>query len=653
MALYDECLAAGQATVKDVAGRPKNKWRPVPLATVELQKRASKYLRIGSETLMSAAEKLYNEGYITYPRTETEKFRPEFDHRQLISEFATAGGDFGAYANKLQNENGFQNPRAGQHDDGAHPPITPAKAVDPQSIPDATERQTYTLIVKHYLACCSRDAVGKETLVTVTMASEEFTAKGLMIVEQNWLEIYAPFERWSTGQGEMPVLEKESRITPSSLLLKDGRTSPPQPISEVELISLMDRNGIGTDATIAQHIATILDRAYATKDGALKFHPTKLGIALVEGYNSMGYQLNKPDLRREMEHECNLVALGRKNKEAIMGPILSKMKECFERANAEAHKLDEAVARHFSRLGTNNNTSTVLQANFSECGSCGNLMALKQGINNNNNNRGNNRNSFPRKLLYCGVCSTGMSLPNGRMQPLMEANTRVNCPICQYQVIKVVQGDGYNGGGYNVCPKCFSDPPLEHGGANTGDFRCFQCQHPTCRLASGIPGGDIEVYKCPFCRQGSVNLRKNSRGFLLSCNAGRGVCDYAVWLPKEASTTAIPENQMCSSCSAPGRPVRKIHFVWKAGSIPPHLDRECTVCVLCDAGFREDMNVRLPRPNQVRTNARAPRGGAGRGRGGARVAPNTGGGRGEGGGGNACFKCGQPGHYANACPQGR
>ena len=212
------------------------------------------------------------------------------------------------------------------------------------------------------------------------------------------------------------VLEKGSRIAPSSLLLKDGKTSPPQPISgtlssslvechvfahlltlflachsrfssttEVELISLMDRNGIGTDATIAQHIATILDRAYATKDASLKFHPTKLGIALVEGYNSMGYQLNKPDLRREMEHECNLVALGQKNKEAIMGPILNKMKQCFERANAEAHKLDEAVARHFSRLGTNNNTSTVLQANFSECGSCGNLMALKQGINNNNN----------------------------------------------------------------------------------------------------------------------------------------------------------------------------------------------------------------------------------------------------------------------------
>ena len=55
--------------------------------------------------------------------------------------------------------------------------------------------------------------------------------------------------------------------------------------AEVELISLMDRNGIGTDATIAQHISTIQDRAYATKDAQQKFLPTKLGIALVEGYN--------------------------------------------------------------------------------------------------------------------------------------------------------------------------------------------------------------------------------------------------------------------------------------------------------------------------------------------------------------------------------
>jgi DNA topoisomerase-3 len=91
MALYDSCLDAGEAIVTDMSGRPKHRWRPVPLATVELQKRASKFLRIGAEQVMTAAEGLYNNGFISYPRTETEKFRPEFQHQPIIQEFANLG----------------------------------------------------------------------------------------------------------------------------------------------------------------------------------------------------------------------------------------------------------------------------------------------------------------------------------------------------------------------------------------------------------------------------------------------------------------------------------------------------------------------------------------------------------------------------------
>lgn len=140
---------------------------------------------------------------------------------------------------------GFQNPRQGQHDDQAHPPITPCKAVDPNTIRDPAQRQVYILVVKHYLACCSRDAIGKETTISVKVASEDFTAKGLMVMEKNWLEIYKPWERWSTGQGELPPLQVGSRVTPHSLLMKEGRTAPPQPLTEAELITLMDKNGIG------------------------------------------------------------------------------------------------------------------------------------------------------------------------------------------------------------------------------------------------------------------------------------------------------------------------------------------------------------------------------------------------------------------------
>jgi len=231
MALYESCMDTGEATVVSLTGRPKNKWRPIPLATVELQKRASRFLRIGSETLMTAAEELYHQGLISYPRTETEVFRAEFQHIPLIQSFQAIDGVVGEYASKLLSNNNFQNPRAGRNDDSAHPPITPCKAVDPNTINDRTQREVYCLVVKHYLACCSRDALGKETVLTVKMASEEFIAKGLMILERNWLEIYSPWERWSTGQGELPNVQVGSRFTPTSFLMKDGRTTAPNFIS--------------------------------------------------------------------------------------------------------------------------------------------------------------------------------------------------------------------------------------------------------------------------------------------------------------------------------------------------------------------------------------------------------------------------------------
>jgi DNA topoisomerase III len=100
-------------------------------------------------------------------------------------------------------------PRAKQNDDQAHPPITPARALDPQSIGDATQRNVYILVVKHYLACVSRDALGKESALEVKMGTEVYTATGLMILERNWLDIYAPRERWSKGRNSVHQSKKD------------------------------------------------------------------------------------------------------------------------------------------------------------------------------------------------------------------------------------------------------------------------------------------------------------------------------------------------------------------------------------------------------------------------------------------------------------
>ena len=95
LAFFDVCRDFGEATVTNIYGRPKNRWRPIPLATVELQKRCAKFLNIGSESFMHSAEALYNDGLISYPRTETEIFSPEFQHQPLITSLQEIPGELG------------------------------------------------------------------------------------------------------------------------------------------------------------------------------------------------------------------------------------------------------------------------------------------------------------------------------------------------------------------------------------------------------------------------------------------------------------------------------------------------------------------------------------------------------------------------------
>lgn len=76
---HELCLAAGTATVTAVSGAQKSRWAPTPLSTLEMQKRASQYLRLPGERIMRLAEELYQAGVISYPRTETDMFDKQYD----------------------------------------------------------------------------------------------------------------------------------------------------------------------------------------------------------------------------------------------------------------------------------------------------------------------------------------------------------------------------------------------------------------------------------------------------------------------------------------------------------------------------------------------------------------------------------------------
>ena len=150
--------------------------------------------------------------------------------------------------------------------------------------------------------------------------------------------------RWST---QMPSLAVGDTFQPSELNLDEGQTQPPPLLSEADLISLMDSNGIGTDATMHAHIDTIVERSYAERDPNGRMKPTRLGMALVQAYAALDLQLWKPYLRAQMEKDLNDVAAGRKTKESVTDACLNSLKNAFLKAKSGSRELVSAVGEVF------------------------------------------------------------------------------------------------------------------------------------------------------------------------------------------------------------------------------------------------------------------------------------------------------------------
>ncbi|ORE01535.1 DNA topoisomerase [Rhizopus microsporus var. microsporus] len=291
--LYEKCVEKKVAVVSKVKSKQTSKWKPLPLTTVELQKVGCRALHMSGARIMQVAEELYTAGLISYPRTETDQFDANFDFMSLINQ-QTRDPRWGRYAAILRDGE-FEKPRNGKNNDKAHPPIHPTAYDGTLS---GEKLKVYEFIARRFLGSCWKNAIGFETSVEVKMDDEYFDAKGLVILERNYLEVYI-YDKW-TGN-VIPEFQEGHEFIPDALEMKSGMTSPPKLLTETDLIGLMEKNEIGTDATIAEHIQKILDREYVYKDGQY-FKPLTLGIALVLGYNEIGLEtsLNKPYLRREV-----------------------------------------------------------------------------------------------------------------------------------------------------------------------------------------------------------------------------------------------------------------------------------------------------------------------------------------------------------------
>ncbi|XP_059150612.1 DNA topoisomerase 3-beta-1-like isoform X1 [Physella acuta] len=554
------------ALVLETVQKKGEKPKPLALNTVEMLRVASSGLGMGPQHTMQVAERLYTQGYISYPRTETNSYPENFDLRGTLKQ-QSSHPDWGNFVTELLHS-GIQKPKKG-HDAGDHPPITPMKSATESEL-DSDSWRLYDYITRHFIATISPNCTYLQTTIYFEIGSEKFSCSGKVLVDPGYTSIM-PWQQLGADE-EIPILKKDEKLALEEVKLVDKMTCPPDYLTESELITLMEKHGIGTDASIPVHINNICERNYVNIISGRKLKPTPLGIVLVHGYQKIDVDLVLPTMRSAVEQQLTLIAQGKADFMEVKQHAIDIFHRKFRYFVDCIAAMDELFEVTFSSLADSGRP-------LSRCGKCRRYMKFVQ--------------AKPSRL-HCCSCDETFSLPqNGNIKLYKE----LKCPLDEFEL--VLWSTGAKGKTYPLCPYCYNNPPFSDMRKGMG---CNECTHPTCSHAFGQNG----VSECVECDSGVLVLDHTSGPkWRMACNK----CSVVVHFFDGASRVSVKEDS-CEECGA-----NVVEVAFKEGKSPfPAANTEHSGCVFCDSVFKPLMEKH--HAAVMRRNVRVSRGGRGRGRGG-------------------------------------
>jgi DNA topoisomerase-1 len=289
--------------VESVDKKETRKHPAPPFTTSTLQQAAWQRFKFSAKMTMSLAQRLYEEGNITYHRT---------DSLNLSEDSLNATKDF-------INKNYGQNYWAGQtvkyktKDKGAqeaHEAIRPAYAdKTPESLSgiDARQLKLYTLIWQRFMASQMASAIFDSVSADIQANEYTFRATGQSLKFDGFLKVYpTKFE-----ETLLPDLEKNDDLNLLKLDSVQHFTEPPARYTEASLVKTLEKHGIGRPSTYAPIISTIRDRNYVAENEQKRFFPSEMGKIVNDVLVQNFPDVVNIDFTAKMEKELDEIAEGK------------------------------------------------------------------------------------------------------------------------------------------------------------------------------------------------------------------------------------------------------------------------------------------------------------------------------------------------------
>ena len=308
-------LEGSTMTVASVEHKPYSRKPSAPFMTSTLQQEAGRRLHYTSERTMRIAQRLYENGHITYMRTDSTSLSKQGLDAAREAASSIFGAEFVAdgprtYDRKVKNSQ------------EAHEAIRPAgeRFATPGQLAgqlDAEEYKLYELIWKRTVACQMADAKGTSMKVTAAVNAgghdADFSATGRTITFPGFLKAYEDVAaKDSKGESRLPHLNEGDTLKTAAVTADGHSTNPPARYTEASLVKKMEDLGIGRPSTYASIIKTIQDRGYVLSRGNALV-PSWVAFAVVGLLENNFTELVDYDFTSSMEDELDAIAAGSEN----------------------------------------------------------------------------------------------------------------------------------------------------------------------------------------------------------------------------------------------------------------------------------------------------------------------------------------------------
>lgn len=305
-----ERLLNGEWKIADVKERVQNRKPPAPFTTSTLQQEANRKLRLSAQNTMRVAQRLYEQGFITYMRTDSVNLSDE-----AIKAARKAVKD--RYGDEYLSKSARQYTTKSKSAQEAHEAIRPAgtemRTADELGLSDS-EYKLYDMIWKRTIATQMAEAVLRFVTAVIQVEDAIFEATGKRIEFPGFFRAYVegsddPDAALDDQEVILPPLSVNDVVDCKELEAIGHETKPPSRFTEASLVQALEKGGVGRPSTYATIISTIQDRGYVIKDSN-RLIPTFVAFAVSRLLEAHFPDLVDTQFTARMEQTLDEIASG-------------------------------------------------------------------------------------------------------------------------------------------------------------------------------------------------------------------------------------------------------------------------------------------------------------------------------------------------------